>query len=300
MQLSQLSLRDLEYVLTVAETLHFNQAALKLGVSQPTLSEQIKKLETMLDIKIFERTNRLVKITSQAQPFLNQAQKVLQEATQLINISKQSTSPLSSEFKLGVIATVAPYYLPYIIKPLKKAYPKLQLLIQEGHTDELLRDLSDGKLNAVIASRTFDENSYRLYSLYHEPFVFASSLINKEKNEKPISIKQIDLSNLILLTDGNCFKDEVLNFCRMTKNNSTKLQATGLETLQHLIASDNGTALIPKFAISHNKKLKSLINYQPFVEKNAQREIVLISREQYSNPNEIRLLAQILKRHIPN
>lgn len=301
MNVSQLSLRDLEYLIAVGEELHFGRAALRLHVSQPTLSEQIKKLESLLEVKFFERSKRSVKLTPQGTELLEIAQKILKEAEVFIRIAQNKKSPLSGEFHLGAIATVGPYYLPYIIGPLRKSFPELELIIHEGMTEDLLSKLDNGQLNAVIASRTFDEKNYRVYSLYQEPFWLAAPAEIQFKNKNGrISVNEIDEEKLLLLADGNCLKDEVLNFCGLSKNRrSSKIQSTSLETLRHLVASGNGYTFFPELALREDKKLKNLIKYHPFIEKTAYREIVLVSREQYSKPEEIRLLFQKLKENLP-
>jgi LysR family hydrogen peroxide-inducible transcriptional activator len=300
MNVSELSLRDLEYLAAIARELHFGNAAKELNVSQPTLSEQVRKLEDKLQIKIFERTNRSVHLTAIGIKLIEQAKIILNEAQKFINIVQDRTEPLCGEFHLGVIATIGTSLLPYIIGPLKKAYPNLELVIHEGLTDDLLRRLDAGELNAIIASRTFSDNNYRLYSLYFEPFMLATpkgfSIINSNKT---VSLKNIPKDDLILLTDGNCFKDEVLNYCRLSRGHNKKIQASSLETLQHLVATGNGPSFIPKLSITQNKKLRNLITYYELAEKSAQREIVLVAREQYFKPEEIRLLVALLRQNAP-
>ena len=301
MNTSQLSLRDLEYIVTVGEELHFGKAAQRLAVSQPTLSEQIKKLETLLEVRIFERSKRQVQLTPQGSELVEAGKKILREAQTFLKLAQNKRHPLTGEFHLGAISTVGPYFLPYLIAPLRKAYPELQLIIHEGHTEELLRLLDNGELNAVLASRTFDESSYRVYTLYHEPFWLAapSDMELKLKNGK-VSIKDIDKTNLILLTEGNCLKDEVLNFCGLLQRRaSPKVQASSLETLRHLVASGHGYTFIPELAMEEDKRLKGLVRYYAFSEKTAEREIVLVTREQYPKPEEIRLLVQKTKEHLP-
>ena len=301
MNVSQLTMRDLEYLVAVSEDLHFGRAAHRLHVSQPTLSEQIKKLEFQLDVKLFERSKRVVKLTPQGVELLESARQILREAELFIKLAKHKKAPLTGEFHLGAIATVGPYYLPYIIAPIRKAFPQLELIIHEGLTDELLFKLDKGELNAVIASRTFDEKNYRLYSLYQEPFWVAAPTHSdlKIKNGK-VSVKDIEADHLLLLSEGNCLKDEVLNFCRLSKNKtSTKMQSSSLETLRHLVATGAGYTFIPELAMTDDRRLKGLISYYPFSEKSAYREIVLVSREHYARPDEIRLFYQKLKEHSP-
>jgi len=296
MNVSQVSLRDIEYIVAVSDELHFGRAAIKLGVSQPTLSEQIQKIEKKLDIKFFERSKRSVHITPEGLELLIIARRILTEAQSFIDVAKRRKGPLEGEFNLGAIATVGPYYFPFVISALKKAFPKLELIVHEGQTDILLKKLDQGELDAVIASRTFDEKPYRVYSLYEERFWLAApkNQTIKTKNGK-VSVKDVDKDNLILLTDGNCLKDEILNFCGLNKNTYKKTQGASLETLRCLVASGIGQSFFPELALTEDKKLRGLVAYYPFQEKSAKREIVLVAREQFHRPNDIRLLCQELK-----
>lgn len=301
MNISPLTIRDLEYLVAVAEELHFGKAAIGLHVSQPTLSEQIKKLESLLDVRIFERTKRSVRLTPHGEELIPLAKNILREAQAFIKVSQQKKSPLSGEFHLGAIATVGPYYLPYIIGPLRKSYPDLELIIHEGMTEDLLHKLDSGELNAVIASRTFDEKPYRVYPLYKEPFWLAMPVdANLKMKGGKVSVKDISPDHLLLLTEGNCLKDEVLNFCSLSRHKSPqKMQSSSLETLKHLVATGNGYTFFPELAIHEDKRLKNLIRYSPFLEKSAFREIALVTREEYAHPEEIRLFYQKLKQHLP-
>ena len=301
MNVSQLSLRDLEYIVTVGHELHFGRAAIRLNVSQPTLSEQIKKLESLLELKIFERSKKSVQLTPQGVALIELGKNILKQAQQFIDFAQNKKGPLCGEFHLAAIATVGPYYFSYLIAPLKKNFPHLELILHEGQTDELLHKLNMGELDAVIASRTFDEKNYRIYPLYNEPFWLAAPT-NMKLNLKlgKISVKDIEKDKLLLLTEGNCLKDEVLNFCSLSKNKiSNKIQATSLETLCLLVASGNGCTFIPQLALEEDIKLKGLIKYYPLLEKSAYREIALVTREQYAKPDQIRLLYKAMKEHLP-
>jgi LysR family hydrogen peroxide-inducible transcriptional activator len=301
MNISQLSIRDLEYIVQVAHDLHYGKAAITLHVSQPTLSEQIKKLESLLGLKIFERSKKSVQVTPQGLELIITAKKILVLAHDFISAAKEIAHPLVGKFRLGAIATVGPYFLPYVIGPLKKSYPKLELMLEEGMTADLLEKLDNAQIDAVIASRTFDEKKYRVYTLFKEPFWLVAP-VEKKINTRAgkVSITNIDKSELILLKDGNCLKDEVLNFCSITKDPTSAIQATSIETLLYLVAGGNGLTFIPELAISTHKKIRSLLKFYAFAEKNVAREIVLVTRETHPRPEEIRLLYKKLKEHLPS
>jgi LysR family hydrogen peroxide-inducible transcriptional activator len=297
MNVGQLSLRDLEYFVACAQELHFGKAAIKLNVSQPTLSEQIKKLEGLIGQKLFERSNRSVKLTPQGKILNLKALKVLDLAQEFIRESKFDSEPLAGEFHLGAIHTVGPYFFPKVLGGLIKEFPKMDLIIHEGMTDELLKELEEGKLDAVIASDTFVHKNFRVYPLYFEPFYLATTNeYNFPLKAGRASIKDVKIDSLILLTEGNCLKDEALNFCSIKKNKTpNKLQATSLETLRYLVAAGNGYTIMPEMAVEKDHELKKIMKYFPFIEKSAGRGIVLVSRENYRNPDDIRLLVNKLK-----
>src|SRR5438874_4452181 len=171
MNISWLTLRDLQYLVSVADHGHFGKAAAACNVSQPALSAQIRKIEDVLGMQLFERTNRRVAITQPGQMVANQARVVLEEAAKLGEFSRSAQERLSGSLRLGAIATVGPYLMPHLLAPLRKAYPKLDLFLQEGLTDQLLAELKAGRLDAVIASDTFDDPSLRSVPLFFEPFV---------------------------------------------------------------------------------------------------------------------------------
>src|SRR6185369_992804 len=174
MNISWLTLRDLQYLVSVADHEHFGKAAAACHVSQPTLSAQIRKMEEVLAIQLFERSNRSVAITPQGQAVVNQARIVLEEAEKIPELTRSAKQPLSGSLRLGVIATVGPYLMPHVLAPMRKAFPKLELFLREGMTEELLSELKAGRLDAVIASDTFDDPTLRVIPLYFEQFVLAT------------------------------------------------------------------------------------------------------------------------------
>src|SRR5262245_34799299 len=173
MNIPWFTLRDLQYLVAVADHEHFGKAAAACNVSQPALSAQIRKIEDVLGVQLFERTNRRVTITPSGKAVSDQARVVLEEAAKIGGITRSAQEPLTGTLRLGAIATVGPYLLPHLLAPLRKRYPKLDLFLREGVTEQLLGALSTGQLDAVIASNTFVDPALRISPLSSEPLVLA-------------------------------------------------------------------------------------------------------------------------------
>lgn len=296
MNINQLTFRDIEYLITVAELLHFGESAKKLHVSQPTLSEQIKKCEGLFGKSIFERGSKYVKLTPEGEVLIPELKRIWLEASKLTNIIDVSTDPLSGEFKLGIIATLAPYLTPYILLELKKQYPKLSLFLFEGLTDHLLSLLQDGKLDAVIASKTFSLDSYLVYDLFFEPFFYGTT---HKLDSHVLTLGDVKKDQLLLLEEGNCLTDETLELCFRSKpKNNIKTQATSLETLRQMVALGLGDSFFPLLSVKSNNISKKLIQYYPFKDHKLGRSIIFVTRNSYPNKDNIRLFVQLIKKEI--
>ncbi len=306
MNVSDLTLRDLEYMVAVSEFAHFGKAALALHVSQPTLSAQIKKIEGVLGVALFERNNRRVGITEQGQLIINQSRVVLDESRKIISIAQGKIEILSGPFKLGAIASLGPYYFPYILGPLKKAFPKLEIFIKEGLTENLLEELRAGKLDAILASNTFPEDGLRVETLFFEPFMLAMPSEHEFAHAKALPhLKELRASDMILLEDGHCLKDQAVGFCASNRRgNIQKLYATSIETLRQLVATGMGYTLIPKMAVYPDPRLKKLITYREFDQsqgaKKVGREIILVTREHFSRMKDIDALRGFILKNLPH
>jgi LysR family hydrogen peroxide-inducible transcriptional activator len=296
MSVSSLTLRDLEYVVAVAESKHFGKAAEICRVSQPALSAQIMKVEDQLSVQVFERSRRHVSVTTVGEEIVNQARVVLAEAKKLFEMAATKRSPLSGSFRLGVIATLGPYLMPYFLKNLKQAFPQLQLVLKEGLTDQLLESLKSGALDAVIASPTFDEQGFQLIGLFKEPFFLAAPKGHPLLTKTELKSSDLKASDMILLEDGHCLKDQTLQFCSaQRRGNYRDYHVTSVETLRQMVATGHGYTLLPALAVTDDPRLKNLIGYRAFEGKFVGREIVLVSRKHASNQSEVETLASYLQ-----
>jgi LysR family hydrogen peroxide-inducible transcriptional activator len=296
MTMPSITLRDLEYLVAVAEHSHFGKAARAVNVSQPTLSGQTRKLEDILGVTLFERTNRSVVITEAGRRLAAQARVVLEEAQKLTDLAHSPTAPLTGSLKLGAIATLGPYYLPHVLGPLHKAFPSLDLHLREGQTSELISDLRGGALDAVLASPTFPTDGLQLFPLFFEPFLLLTPKGHPLSTRDPLRSLDLRASEMVLLEDGHCLKDQALQVCpKNRRGNLHQYQATSIETLKQLVATGHGYTLIPHLAATPDKRLKDLIRYRPFPDKSVGREIVLVCRKRFGRIEDINALARFLK-----
>ena len=273
-----MTITQLQYVLAVAEYKNFTLAAQKCFVTQPTLSMQIQKVEDELDIKLFDRTKKPIKLTDIGQKIVNQAKNIVIEANRIQDIVQQEKGFIGGEFRLGIIPTIMPTLLPMFLKNFINKYPKVKLIIEELNTDELIFKLNNGHLDAAIAATPLNEDKIKEIVLYFEPFVAYVAENNLNLNKKEISIEDLNLNELLLLQDGHCFRESVLNLCR---NNSAEeinhfqIQSGSFETLIKLADEGLGITLLPylhTLNLNENEKTK----LRNFVEPKPAREVSLI------------------------
>ncbi|MGE0201416.1 MAG: LysR substrate-binding domain-containing protein [Candidatus Melainabacteria bacterium] len=297
LQRGDLTMRDLEYVLAVAEHLSFSRAAEATTVSQPALSRQIQQLERGLGVPLFERSKRHVALTRAGQAFCVEAARLLDQAGTLIERTMATQQPLSGAFRLGAITSSGPYLLPHCLKPLQSAYPALELFIREGLTDPLMDALRAGKLDAVIAATTVDDPQLSVTPLFFEPFVVASA--REETSETlpaTLGMGMLDLDHMLLLEDGHCLKDQTLSFCtRGDSARAFRFQASSLETLLHMAATGLGFAVIPELAIPKNPDLADLIAISRFNQTGVGRTMALYARKTYPDTASLDALAAVIR-----
>jgi len=295
--LAGLSLRDLEYVEAVAELSHFGRAAERCGVSQPALSEQIRKLEAHLGVPFFERTRRRVAVTAQGAVLLAQVERILTEARHFLALSGQGQAGLSGLLQLGAIETIGPYYLPGLLRLLRDEVPDVSLRLTEGRTAVLVERLRHGMLDVVLMVPTAEMPGLAAARLFFEPFVLATPLAHRLAALPRITLDALPIEDLLLLEEGHCLRDQALSLCaeapRATRH------ATSLETLWHMIAAGEGYSLLPSLAVAARPEITALVQCRSMVEPNAGREIALVWRASDPREAQFRQLADLLRRHAP-
>ncbi|MFP2994402.1 LysR substrate-binding domain-containing protein [Spongiivirga sp. MCCC 1A20706] len=243
-----MTITQLQYVLAVAEHQNFTKAAEKSFVTQPTLSMQIQKLEDELDILIFDRSKKPIQLTEIGQKIVNQARNIVNEADRIQDIVDQQKGFIGGEFKLGIIPTVTPTLLPMFLNNFIKKYTKVNLKIEELTTETIIEKLLDGHLDAAIAATPLENELIKKRVLYYEPFVGYINESHPLYKKKSLTIEDIDIDDMLLLDDGHCFKNSVINLCRVSnpvEKNGFQLESGSFETLIKLANEGLGMTLLP-------------------------------------------------------
>lgn len=273
-----MTITQLQYVLAVAEHKNFTLAAEKCFVTQPTLSMQIQKIEEELKVQIFDRSKKPIQLTEIGQKIVNQAKNIVIEADRIKDIVEHQKGFIGGEFRLGIIPTIMPTLLPMFLNNFIKKYPKVKLIIEELNTDEIILRLKKGHLDAAIAATPLEDEKIKEIVLYYEPFVayIPTSFAISQKNE--IEVSDLNLDDILLLQDGHCFRDGILNLCKtqdINASNSFQLESGSFETLIKLADEGLGTTLLP-YLHTLDLKEKDKSKLRNFKEPKPAREVSLI------------------------
>ncbi|HET8855466.1 MAG TPA: LysR substrate-binding domain-containing protein [Salinimicrobium sp.] len=273
-----MTITQLQYVLAVAEHQNFTRAAQKVFVTQPTLSMQIQKLEDELDVQIFDRKKKPIELTEAGKKIVQQARNIVVESDRIQDIVDQQKGFVGGLFRLGIIPTVMPTLLPMFLNNFIRKYPKVKLKIEELHTEAMVEKLREGHLDAGIAATPLEMANIREQPLYYEPFVGYIPGEHRLHSEKNIQVKDLDIDDILLLEDGHCFKDGILNLCqtsRPIKDDHFQLESGSFETMIKLSNEGLGMTLLPYLHTlelkEHEKK-----NLRMFSEPVPAREVSLI------------------------
>lgn len=296
--LAGLSLRDLEYAVAVRRLRHFGRAAEQCNVSQPTLSEQIRKLESFLGITLFERTRRRVEVTARGEAILARAERLLSEARSLLDLSHEVGAPLAGELSLGAIETLGPYYLPQTLLGIRNEYPRLRLLLSEQKTTALISRLLAGELDAVLLALPAPTDAATTVALFFEPFHLACPAGHHLGTLPQLHLQDLEGDDLLLLEEGHCLRDQALSLCQSQSTTRTR-HATSLETLWHMIAAGEGYSLLPALSLRGRDALAGLVASRPFVDRTVGRTIGLAWRASDPRGPEFQQLASFLSRTAP-
>ncbi len=273
-----MTITQLTYVLAVAEHKNFTLAAEKCFVTQPTLSMQIQKIEEELDIQIFDRSKKPISLTEIGEKIVTQAKNIVNEAGRIKDIVDQQKGYIGGEFRVGIIPTVMPTLLPMFLNSFIKKYPKVNLIIEEQTTDEIIKRLKNGHLDCAIAATPLEEDFLKEIVMYYEPFMAYIPENHSSFNKKEIEISDLDLDNILLLQDGHCFRNGILNLCKNNKfvtENHFQLESGSFETLIKLADEGLGTTLLPYLhTLELNDKNKAKLRY--FKDPKPAREVSLI------------------------
>ncbi|MBE9488660.1 MAG: LysR family transcriptional regulator [Bacteroidetes bacterium] len=273
-----MTITQLHYVLAVAEHQNFTKAAKKCFVTQPTLSMQIQKLEEQLNVLIFDRSKKPIELTDVGRKIVYQAKNIVNEADRIQDIVDQQKGFIGGEFRLGIIPTIMPTLLPLFLKTFIKKYPKVKLKIEELNTQEIISKINDGHLDAAIAATPLENENIKERVLFYEPFVGYIPRLHRLSEKKNIDISDLDIDDMLLLEDGHCFRDGVINLCTSFKNQKEEkfqLESGSIETLIKLSNEGLGMTLLP-YLHTLDIKEKERGNLHNFIEPSPAREVSII------------------------
>ncbi len=299
-----MNLRDLKYIIAVAETHHFGKAAEHCFVSQPTLSGQIKKLEDELGIAIFERTNRSVEITPIGEQIVTHAHKIIEQADVIQQLAQAHQDPLAGPLRVGAIPTLSPYLMPFILRPLKKQHPQMSLVLSEELTDILLNRLHHHEIDTALLATDIDEPEFETISLFDEPFWLAHPSKHAFYDKDKITRSDLDNTQLLLLSEGHCLAQQAMDVChlheRKDQGELADLRAASLETLLQLVSAGFGCTLVPALAMRGSWTSGSGIVARKLEFKDAYRRVSLVFRKSYPRKQALQAFAQVVMTNLPN
>jgi LysR family hydrogen peroxide-inducible transcriptional activator len=244
-----MNLRDLRYLVALADERHFGRAAERCYVSQPTLSAQVRKLEEYLGVPLVERQPRRVTLTSAGEKIVERARRLLLEADAIVELAKTDRDPLSGAIKLALIPTVGPYLLPHVARRLRKDLPRLKLMLYEFQTATLLEKLRAGEIDMGILALPVPLDGLEAEPLYDEPFTLAVPSGHRLADHERVKVDDLKGETLLLLEDGHCLRDQALEVCsRIRVHEEQDYRATSLETLRQMVAAGHGVTLLPQLA----------------------------------------------------
>ena len=290
------TIRQLTYLITLSETLNFRQASEKLFVTQSTLSAGIKELEITLGATLFERTKRNVRLTEIGSEVLRRAQSILTEVDDLSSFTERLKKPLSGTLKLGVIPTIAPFLLPIVIPTLKANYPALKLYLREDYSLRLLDQLKSGELDFAIIALPYNTEDLITNTLFKDEFWWVAKKGVALAKSKEISIKDVNLNDLLLLEEGHCLRNHAIEACGAQAVNSPNesFAATSLYTLLQMVDNGLGSTLLPEMVLKSGALLGTDLVARPFSHKPPYREIALLRRKTDNRKIDFELLSALI------
>ncbi|MGY6501234.1 MAG: LysR substrate-binding domain-containing protein [Acidimicrobiales bacterium] len=294
-----MNLRDLTYLVAVADHLHFGRAAEASFVSQPTLSTQIKKLEAELGVELIERTPRQVALTPVGVSVVERARIILSESESIRGLAQRAQHPEAGSLRIGLFPTLAPYLLPHVVPALHERFPDLELLLVEEKTDVVHAQLRAGQLDVAILATPVPDESLVHQVLFEEDFVLAVPADHRlADHDGPVDFARLAGERILLLEEGHCLRNQALAVCQLagaTERNG--FRATSLETLRQMVAAGVGATLMPELSVQAPVALSDDIRLLRFAEPVPRRQIAMFWRETSVYRDLIPLVATVIADH---
>jgi len=296
--MADLKLKDLQYLVALADEKHFGRAAERSHISQPTLSAQLKKLEDYLGVQLIERNPKQVTLTEAGEQIVSRARRILEASDEVVTLARAHRDPLAGKLRLALLPTIGPYLLPRVAREIRKALPRLELRLYEYQTVQMLEKLHDGQIDVGVLALPVDLDGLESRPLYAEPFTVA--LPEHHRLTKKTSLKVEDLKDepLLLLEDGHCLRDQALEVCSgVGMQEKQDFRATSLETLRQMVATGAGVTLLPELASRGAYGSARGVVLRPFVKPAPVRHIGAVWRKTTARRPAIEAVCKLIADH---
>ena len=295
-----MTLRELRYLVALADLGHFGRAAQACHVSQPTLSTQLRKLEESLGVALFERTNKMLRITPIGEQIVAKARWVLDEADSIVSLARRRSGPLTGPFDLGVIPTLGPYLLPWLLPPLERAHPDLELVVHEDLTERLLDQLRAHRLDAALMALPVDDRELNAQPIFDEPFRLVLPPGHRLVGATGVNQSELSREDLLLMREGHCLRDQALEVCRFESQSEasrgTDIRAASLETICRMVEAGMGCTLLPAMALDGAGRRDFEVCA---LDAEASRRVGLVWRQSYPRTMDLEYLARTVRDNLP-
>ena len=296
--ISDLKLKDLRYLVALADEGHFGRAARRSFISQPTLSAQLKKLEGYLGVQLIERQPNRVSLTEAGEQIVARARRILEASDEMLALARTHRDPLAGKLRMALLPTIGPYLLPRVAREIHKALPRLELQLYEYQTGPLLEKLATGQIDLGILALPVDMEGLEARQLYKEPFALALPAQHRLTKKKEVTVEDLKDETLLLLEDGHCLRDQALEVCASVGvQEKQDFRATSLETLRQMVATGAGVTLLPELAGRSGYGGGRDVVLRPFVEPQPVRYVGAIWRKTTARRPAIDAVCKIIEKH---
>lgn len=289
------TLRQLSYLVELADRLNFHAAAEAQFVTQSTLSAGIKELERLLGTQLVERSKRTVRLTAAGVEVVARARPLLAAAADLAETATGAGAPLSGPLRLGAIPTIAPFLLPQVLPPLRRAHPALKLYLREDLTDRLLERLRAGTLDIALIALPFDTGDFHVRELFADEFWFVAREDDPAARQKEMTVRKLDPGQILLLEEGHCLRDHAIAACGPRRGAwEAKIEATSLNTLIQMVEGGLGVTLLPESTLKAGLLKGTRLVARPFAAPAPSRTFALVVRRTSPRRRDAELLAEFI------
>ena len=296
--MADLKLKDLRYLVAVADARHFGRAAERSFVSQPTLSAQLKKLEDYLGVQLIERAPKRVQLTPAGEEIVARARRILDASEEIVELARGHRDPLAGRLKLALLPTIGPYLLPNVAARLRKSLPRLELMLYEYQTDPMLEKLHSGEIDVGILALPVPPDGFDSRELYKEPFMVALPAAHRLAQRASIKVDDLSHETLLLLEDGHCLREQALDICSGSDvHEKQDFRATSLETLRQMVAAGVGITLLPELAGRGAYGNARGVTVKPFAKPVPTRTVGAVWRKSSARREAIDALCKLIENH---